>query len=57
VAERAQAIIYLAHPDFREELERQAYEHRLIPREVPFSCRRNRLDEIDRASKASPAAD
>jgi acyl-CoA hydrolase len=32
VAERAKALIALAHPDFREELERQAYEHRLIPR-------------------------
>jgi acyl-CoA hydrolase len=32
VAQRAQALIGIAHPDFREELERQAYEHRLIPR-------------------------
>jgi acyl-CoA hydrolase len=32
VAERARAIISLAHPDFREDLERQAHEHRLIPR-------------------------
>lgn len=32
VAERALSLIRLAHPDFREELERQAYEHRLIPR-------------------------
>jgi acyl-CoA hydrolase len=30
VAERALALIALAHPDFREDLERQAYEHRLI---------------------------
>ena len=36
VAERAKAIISLAHPDFREELERQAYEHRLIPRGCTF---------------------
>ena len=36
VAERAKAIIALAHPDFREELDRQAYEHRLIPRFVSF---------------------
>lgn len=36
VAERAKALISLAHPDFREELERQAYEHRLIPRGVSF---------------------
>jgi acyl-CoA hydrolase len=32
IAQRAKAIISIAHPDFREELERQAYEHRLIPR-------------------------
>lgn len=32
VAERAQAMISIAHPDFREGLERQAHEHRLIPR-------------------------
>lgn len=36
VAERAQALIAIAHPDFREELERQAYEHRLIPHGVSF---------------------
>ena len=32
VPERAHALIGLAHPDFREGLERQAYENRLIPR-------------------------
>jgi acyl-CoA hydrolase len=36
VAERALAIISIAHPDFREGLEREAYEHRLIPRGVSF---------------------
>ena len=36
VAERAVALIGIAHPDFREGLERQAYEHRLIPRGVSF---------------------
>ena len=36
VAERALALIRIAHPDFREELERQAFEHRLIPRGVSF---------------------
>ena len=36
VAERAMALISIAHPDFRESLERQAYEHRLIPRGVSF---------------------
>jgi acyl-CoA hydrolase len=34
VAERALAMISLAHPDFREQLERQAFEHRIIPRSV-----------------------
>ena len=41
IAERAQGIICLAHPDFREELERQAYEYRLIPRGVSFACRQD----------------
>lgn len=36
VAERARTLIGLAHPDFREDLERQAYEHRLVPRGVTF---------------------
>jgi acyl-CoA hydrolase len=31
VAERAKALIAIAHPDFRDGLERQAHEHRLIP--------------------------
>jgi acyl-CoA hydrolase len=37
VCERAKALIALAHPDFREELERDAYAHRLIPRGVTFN--------------------
>ena len=37
VAERAKGLIALAHPDFREDLERQAYENRLIPHGVSFS--------------------
>lgn len=36
IAERALSLISIAHPDFQEELERQAYEHRLIPRGVSF---------------------
>jgi acyl-CoA hydrolase len=36
IAERAMALIGIAHPDFREDLERQAHEHRLIPRGVTF---------------------
>lgn len=32
VPERAKALIGLAHPDFREELEREAFDNRLIPR-------------------------
>jgi acyl-CoA hydrolase len=33
VCDRAQALISIAHPDFREGLEREAYEHGLIPRQ------------------------
>jgi acyl-CoA hydrolase len=36
VPERAQALISIAHPGFREALERQAYDNRLIPRGVSF---------------------
>lgn len=36
VAERALSLIALAHPDFREGLERQAYDHRLIPKGFTF---------------------
>jgi acyl-CoA hydrolase len=36
VAERAMALIAIAHPDFRDSLERDAYQHRLIPRGVSF---------------------
>ena len=36
VAERAKALISITHPDFREGLERQAYEHRLIPHAASF---------------------
>ena len=32
IAERARLLISIAHPDFREDLERDAYDHRLIPR-------------------------
>lgn len=32
VAERAKAMMSIAHPDFREELEREAYNKGLIPR-------------------------
>jgi acyl-CoA hydrolase len=31
VAERARALISIAHPDFRESLEREAFETRMIP--------------------------
>jgi acyl-CoA hydrolase len=34
IPDRARAMISLAHPDFREELECQAFENRLIPRAV-----------------------
>ena len=32
VAERAQLLISIAHPDFREDLSREAHQHNLIPR-------------------------
>ena len=32
VAERAQLLISIAHPDFREDLTREAHQHNLIPR-------------------------
>jgi acyl-CoA hydrolase len=38
VCDRARAMISLAHPDFREDLERQAHEHRLLPRAIPVSA-------------------
>ncbi len=37
VADRALAMISIAHPDFREELGRQALENRLIPRAVSLA--------------------
>jgi acyl-CoA hydrolase len=36
VAERAKSLISISHPDFQEDLERQAYEHRLVPHGVSF---------------------
>ena len=53
VAERAKAIIALAHPDFREDLERQAYENRLIPRGVSFRCRSNAVRRLRTKPNAS----
>ena len=48
VAERAKGIIESAHPDFREDLERQAYEHRVIPRHVSFGARvKEDEDDLD----------
>ncbi len=32
LAQRAKLMISIAHPDFRDELERQAYEHKIIPK-------------------------
>jgi acyl-CoA hydrolase len=37
IPERVRAMIGLAHPDYREELERQAFENRLLPRGVQVS--------------------
>jgi acyl-CoA hydrolase len=36
--ERARLLISIAHPDFREELERAAYEQRLLPRGFSFGA-------------------
>ncbi len=36
VPERAQALISIAHPDFREDLQRQAYDNKFIPRGFTF---------------------
>ena len=47
VAERAKGIIELAHPDFREGLEQEAYEYRLIPRHVSFGSREEEDDYDD----------
>lgn len=47
VCERALAIIGIAHPDFREDLERQAYEHRLIPRHVSFNQQERPMAQVD----------
>ena len=45
----AKEIIALAHPDFREDLERQAYENRLIPRGVSFRCRVKKSEDLQKA--------
>lgn len=37
VPERALALISIAHPDFREDLERQAFEAHILPRGVSFA--------------------
>jgi acyl-CoA hydrolase len=36
VPERAEALISIAHPDFREDLQRQAYDHKFIPKGFTF---------------------
>ena len=51
VAERANAMISIAHPDFRDGLEREAYDQRLIPRGVSFLSRGNTPEDFKRARK------
>lgn len=53
VADRAQAMISLAHPDFREELERQACENRLIPRALYLAQKSQRKDLVGSVSHVS----
>ncbi|HTV52975.1 MAG TPA: enoyl-CoA hydratase [Steroidobacteraceae bacterium] len=53
VPERAKAIIALAHPDFRESLEREAYESRLIPRGFTFA-HASVCDDPDTQAKGLP---
>ena len=43
VSERARALIALAHPDFRDGLERAAREHGLLPRPVALAGRTARV--------------
>ncbi len=62
LAERARALIGLAHPDFREELEAQARANRLIPRGVSFDVdsrlssagRSNHMSSSSTSASASP---
>jgi acyl-CoA hydrolase len=42
VSERARALIALAHPDFRDGLEREAREHGLLPRPVSLEGKRTK---------------
>jgi acyl-CoA hydrolase len=49
VREQAKAIITLAHPDFREDFERQAYENRLISRSVSFCLLWNPSEALQKA--------
>src|SRR5438045_696448 len=50
VAQRAKGLIELAHRDFREDLERQAYEHRLIPRGVSVSTRESSSEDVQKGT-------
>jgi acyl-CoA hydrolase len=50
IPERVRAMILLAHPDYREELERQAFEARLIPRSVHLACNSERRARLASAS-------
>jgi len=49
VAEPAKAIIVLAHPDFREDLEWQEYGNRLTSRSVSFCLFLNPSDGLQTA--------
>ncbi len=53
VAERARALISIAHPDFRDALEREAREKRLIPKGIALS---RGADPKAATSRPSPAS-
>ena len=54
VAERARALIGIAHPDFREQLEREAREKNIIPRHFFATGRRPNQVGTESMSAARP---
>ena len=54
---RARLLISVAHPAFREELEREAHELRLLPRTPHGIAARSRDGRPRRGPQAAPGAD